>query len=126
MAKEVEMADALEASSKGKDAPSTEPHPSPSEASVQEQLAAYVRLIEKAVQQKDTRSLFSRLLRTTQTLRKKLTPSDVQEFVLRILPVGLPSAITILDHLKQVSVKTAYNLPAVIKVTPGWKSFVYT
>ena len=80
------------------DASSSEPQP----PSIQERLAANVQLIEKAVKQKETRTLFTKLVRLTQGLRKQLSAQDVHLFVRSTLPPSLASTATILEHLQQV------------------------
>ena len=99
MAKEVEMADAPEVSKPGGDKKEAA---LPQPPSVHEQLAANVKLIEKAVKQKETRALFTKLLRQTQMLRKRLTSHDVQTFVRSVMPESLASFAVISEHLKQV------------------------
>ena len=101
MGKEIEMADALSEGAiavddKGKDASSIKV------VSVQERLAANVQLIEKAVKQKETRTLFSKLIRMTQALRKELNAHDVQVFVRSTLPTSLASSTAIIESLQQV------------------------
>ena len=71
-------------------------------ASVQEQLAANLKTIEKAVRQKETRALFGRLLRQTAAVRKSLTAAHLLEFVQRALPHDSPSAATLRDSLAKV------------------------
>lgn len=106
MGKEVEMGDASEAAmdadNKGKDALSIKG------ISVQERLAANVQLIEKAVKQKETRTLFSNLIRITQAIRKELSAHDVQVFVRSTLPTSLASSAAIVEHLQQVITYSSY------------------
>jgi hypothetical protein len=99
MGKEVEMADApAEGSTPAAETPVEEPSaPSPLE-----RLLANVTLIEKAVKQKETRTLFSKLIRITQAVRKQMTAGDVAAFTRATLPPSLPSTAVILDHLQQV------------------------
>ena len=54
--------------------------------SIQEQLATNIKLIEKAVHQKDTRLLFSKVLRRTQALRGVLGAGDVKALVEAVFP----------------------------------------
>lgn len=70
---------------------------------VQDVLGANVKLIEKAVRQKEVISLFSKILRQTQGLRKRMTSLEIQKFVRSVLPDTLPTHSIILDHLKEVN-----------------------
>lgn len=54
--------------------------------SIQEQLATNIKLIEKAVHQKDTRLLFSKVLRRTQALRGVLGAGDLKALVEAVFP----------------------------------------
>jgi hypothetical protein len=113
MGKEVEMTDApAEAvDTKGTDASSIKV------VSVQERLAANVQLIEKAVKQKETRTLFSKLIRITQAIRKELSAHDVQVFVRSTLPTSLASSAAIVEHLQQVRV---HHITSSIRFTLGF------
>lgn len=91
---------AMDVDNKGKDASSIKV------ISVQERLAANVQLIEKAVKQKETRTLFSKLIRITQAIRKELSAHDVQVFVRSTLPTSLASSAAIVEHLQQVPATT--------------------
>jgi hypothetical protein len=99
MGKEVEMVDAPEAAKATADQKPSEPQP----PSVQEQLAGSVKLIEKAVRQKDTRLLFSKVLRQAQAVRRQLTPHDLAVFARSVLPEGSSSLALLLDNLALVS-----------------------
>lgn len=76
--------------------------PASTAPSVSEQLAANVKLIEKAVRQKDTRLMFSKVLRQTQALRRQLTPGIAQAFLRSVLPEGSPSLPLLLQQVKKV------------------------
>lgn len=102
MGKEVEMKDADDKSKMVEDS-KPEAETSSPQLTVAEQLAANVKLIEKAVKQKETGVLFSKLLRQTQALRRRLTSHDVQAFVRSVLPQTHAAHSIILDHLKQAS-----------------------
>jgi len=109
MGKEVEMGEAsaeaaMDVDNKGKDASSI----NIKGISVQERLAANVQLIEKAVKQKETRTLFPKLIRITQAIRKELTAHDVQVFVRSTLPTSLASSTAIVEHLQQVTTYSSY------------------
>ena len=68
------------------DATTTKPSSEKSLPSVQEQLITNIKLIEKAVQQKDTRLLFSKVLRRTQALRGVLGAGDVKALLEAVFP----------------------------------------
>ncbi len=69
---------------------------------VDEQLASAVKLIEKAVRQKETRAIFGKVMRYTQSVRHRMTAPDLQDFLSTHLPQELESAQVLQRYVKQV------------------------
>lgn len=65
-------------------------------------LRANVALIEKAVAQKEARTLFGRVLRQTAAVRKRLAGADLAAFLEGALPQGAPAQQLLLAAVKQV------------------------
>ena len=65
-------------------------------------LRANAALIEKAVAQKETRTLFGRVLRHTAAVRRRLTATDLVAFVEGALPAGSPALQQLVPAIKQV------------------------
>ena len=65
-------------------------------------LRSAVALIEKAVAQKETRTLFGRLLRQTAAVRRRLTAGDLLAFLAEALPPASPAAAQLAEAVKQV------------------------
>ena len=82
---------------KGEEAAAPPPPPPPLAV-----LRANQLLIEKAVAQKEARTLFGRVLRQTAGVRKRMAAADVAAFVEGALPADAPARGALLDALKQV------------------------
>jgi 26S proteasome regulatory subunit N3 len=96
MAKEVEMKDVSE------EAPKEE---TPQEAStLADKLSAILKLIEKAVRQKETKALFGKVLRQAQAIRKQLTGQDLRAFLKSVFPAGSPSLELLLEGAAKVTI----------------------
>lgn len=65
-------------------------------------LRANAALIEKAVAQKETRTLFGRVLRHTAAVRRRLTATDLVAFLEGALPAGSPALQQLVPAIKQV------------------------
>lgn len=65
-------------------------------------LRSNLRLINNAVAQKETRTLFGRVLRQTAAVRNRLSARDVQAFLTSSLPASSSVAQQLLGALKQV------------------------
>ena len=65
-------------------------------------LRANAALIEKAVAQKETRTLFGRVLRQTAGVRRRLTAADLSAFLEGALPPGSPALQQLVAAVKQV------------------------
>ena len=100
MGKEVEMRDAED---KGKEAEA--PAAAVEAVKPLQVLRSNVHLIEKAVAQKETRTLFGRLLRQTAAVRKQLTAHDLQAFLAEALPPASPAAAALAEAVKQVGLR---------------------
>lgn len=59
-------------------------------------------VIKKAVEQKETRTLFGRLLRQTAGVRRRLTAADLTAFLNGALPQGSPVVQQLVDAVQQV------------------------
>lgn len=99
MAKDTEMKDKAAAEAP---AAATEAAPEAAPPTVADSLAANIKLIGKAVQAKETRAVFGKVLRQTAAVRKQLTAGELQAFVSSVLPADHPSAQTLLTALAQV------------------------
>ncbi|KAI7845011.1 hypothetical protein COHA_001377 [Chlorella ohadii] len=108
MGKEVEMRDA-EAPGKEKEGKGQEgagkkgeepaaPPPPPKPLAV---LRVNAALIEKAVAQKETRTLFGRVLRQTAAVRRRLTAADLVSFLEGALPADSPALQQLVPAVKQ-------------------------
>lgn len=64
-------------------------------------LRANAALIEKAVAQKETRTLFGRVLRHTAAVRRRLTATDLVAFLEGALPAGSPALQQLVPAIKQ-------------------------
>ena len=65
-------------------------------------LRSGVALIKKAVEQKETRTLFGRLLRQTAAVRRRFTAADLTTFLEGALPASSPAAAQLVEAVKQV------------------------
>lgn len=65
-------------------------------------LRANAALIEKAVAQKETRTLFGRVLRQTAAVRRRLTAADLVSFLEGALPADSPALQQLVPAVKQV------------------------
>lgn len=65
-------------------------------------LRSGVGLIKKAVDQKETRTLFGRLLRQTAAVRRRWTAADLCAFLEGSLPASSPASAQLLEAVKQV------------------------
>lgn len=65
-------------------------------------LRSGVALIKKAVEQKETRTLFGRLLRQTAAVRRRFTAADLTAFLEGALPASSPAAAQLVEAVKQV------------------------
>lgn len=68
-------------------------------------LRSGVALIKKAVDQKETRTLFGRLLRQTAAVRRRLSAADLAAFLEEALPASSPAAAQLVEVIKQVKGK---------------------
>ncbi|KAL4443741.1 hypothetical protein ABPG75_011478 [Micractinium tetrahymenae] len=65
-------------------------------------LRSGVTLIKKAVEQKETRTLFGRVLRQTAAVRRHLTAAELTTFLEGALPTSSPAAAQLVEVVKQV------------------------
>ncbi|KAL4447173.1 hypothetical protein ABPG77_007206 [Micractinium sp. CCAP 211/92] len=65
-------------------------------------LRSGVALIKKAVEQKETRTLFGRLLRQTAAVRRRFSAADLSAFLEGALPASSPAAAQLVEAVKQV------------------------
>ncbi|KFM25452.1 26S proteasome non-ATPase regulatory subunit 3-like protein A [Auxenochlorella protothecoides] len=104
MGKEIEMKDAESPSPLvGKDEAAVE------EASVLEQLAVTVSVIDRAVRAKETRTVFNRVLRQVAGVRRRMQSKDLRDFVTAHIPPGNPSLEPLLAALDEVGQETLLN-----------------
>ncbi|KAL4858438.1 putative 26S proteasome non-ATPase regulatory subunit 3 [Chlorella vulgaris] len=101
MGKEVDMKDAP-ADEKAKEA-EKQPVAVPEPAKPLAVLRSNLRLINNAVAQKETRTLFGRVLRQTAAVRKRLSARDVQAFLTSSLPASSSVAQQLLEALQQLA-----------------------
>lgn len=93
MGKEVDMKDP-ESNTTVKSTESTPEH------AVKDKLLVNVKLIEKAVRQKETRAFFGKVLRQTQAVRKLFTADNIQSFLSAVLPSDSESLLSLLPVLE--------------------------
>ena len=79
-----------------------EEQPGPVPISVEAQLDASLKLLERAVRSKDTRLTSGRLLRQTATVRSKLTAQNLSGFVEQTLPESFSAREVLISALQQV------------------------
>lgn len=72
------------------------------EASVLEQLAVTVSVIDRAVRAKETRTVFNRVLRQVAGVRRRMQSKDLRDFVTAHIPPGNPSLEPLLAALDEV------------------------
>lgn len=82
-------------------------------------LRSGVALIRKAVEQKETRTLFGRLLRQTAAVRRQLTAADLAAFLAGALPPGSSAAERLQQAVTQVSTCWEVSLDAG-RADEGW------
>ena len=70
--------------------------------SVEEVLATHLKIIERAVRQKEIRTPFSKILRQMQALRRRLGREKLHEFVLSVVPPSHPLLSTLLDGIEHI------------------------
>ena len=75
-------------------------------SNIQDTLAAQVKLIEKAVRQKEVRTPFSKLLRQLQSIRRRLSRRELELFFHSLFPVSHPSLSALSHGLSQMSEDT--------------------
>ncbi len=100
MGKEVEMKDAAPAEGE-QQKQDAEQQPQPVKPLTV--LRGNVRIIKNAVAEKETRTLFGRVLRQTAAVRRQLTAHDLQAFLASALPPASAAAQQLQEAVKQVS-----------------------
>jgi 26S proteasome regulatory subunit N3 len=97
MGKEIDM---NEADASKQDTKPVETEPTPS---IKDRLCSNVKLIEKAVRQKETRSIYGKALRQTQAVRKDMTVQDIKEFLQAVLPTDSDAMLSLQPYLQASS-----------------------
>ena len=77
--------------------------PGPVPPSVEAQLDSSLKLLDRAVRNKDTRLITGRLLRQTASVRSKLTAENLFRFVQQALPESFSARESLLGVLQNVS-----------------------